>query len=135
MKTLYIDVYFLINFVVDLLSLYFASLFSKTPTTTRRLIASSTIGAVIAVLTVFLPENFFIKIAFSFIGLFAMGYVAPKPMKAKRKVKFIFSFLIFNSLRSASRGAIVCPAFRWPSAAWSPTVGSQRGSYSAAATP
>ena len=98
MKTLYIDVYFLINFVVDLLSLYFASLFSKTPTTTRRLIASSTIGAGIAVLTVFLPENFFIKIVFSFIGLFAMGYVAPKPMKVKRKVKFIFSFLIFISL-------------------------------------
>jgi stage II sporulation protein GA (sporulation sigma-E factor processing peptidase) len=98
MKTLYIDVYFLINFVVDLLSLYFASLFSKTPTTVKRLIASSTIGAIIAVIAVLLPENFLIKISCSFIGLMLMGFVAPKPMKIKRKIKFILSFLIFTSL-------------------------------------
>ena len=98
MKTLYIDVYFLINFVVDLLSLYFASLFSKTPTTTRRLIISSGIGASVAVVTVFLPEVFTLKIAFSLVGLMLMGYIAPKPMRIRRKVKFILSFLIFTSL-------------------------------------
>ena len=98
MKTLYIDVYFLINFVVDLLSLYFASLFSKTPTNVKRLILASVIGATVAVIAVFLPEVISIKLLLSFIGLMLMGFIAPRPIKIKRKIKFVLSFLIFTSL-------------------------------------
>lgn len=98
LKTLYIDVYFLINFTVDILSLYFAALFSKIPTTTKRLIISAAIGASVATLAVFLPENPFIKLVFAALGLILMGYIAPKPMKLRRKIKFIFSFIIFTAL-------------------------------------
>ncbi len=98
MKTLYIDVYFLINFTVDLLSLYFAACFSKVPTTAKRLIISSLIGAVIAVGIVFLPETAVLKITASALGLFAMGFIAPKQVSSKRKIKYIFAFVIFEAL-------------------------------------
>nr|MBE6545603.1 hypothetical protein [Oscillospiraceae bacterium] len=98
MKTLYIDVYFLINFTVDILSLYFAAVFSKIPTTTKRLIISAAIGALVSVIAVLLPERPLIKLIFSAVGLFLMGYIAPKPMNLRRKIKFIFSFIIFTAL-------------------------------------
>lgn len=97
-RTLYIDVYFLINFTVDILSLYFAAMFSKTSTTTKRLVISAFLGATIAVIAVFLPEKPIIKFLVVTSGLFLMGYIAPKPMRLVRKIKFVFSFLIFTAL-------------------------------------
>ena len=97
LKTLYIDVYFLINFTVDILSLYFASVFSKIPTSTKRLILSSVLGALVAVFAVFLPEVPLLKFTVATGGLVLMGVITPKPMKLKRKGRFVFSFLIFES--------------------------------------
>lgn len=98
MKTLYVDVYFMINFTVDIISLYFASCFSKTPTTVRRLILSALLGAITAIITVFLPESPILKLTASGLGLFLMGFLAPKKMRLSRKLKFIFAFLIFEAL-------------------------------------
>lgn len=98
MKTLYIDVYFLINFTVDVISLYFAAIFSKIPTTTKRLIISALLGAFIAVAVVFLPEIAVVKLFAAGFGLILMGYIAPKPIAIKRKGRFIISFLIFEAL-------------------------------------
>ena len=98
MKTLYIDVYFLINFTVDILSLYFAARFSKTQTDTRRLIIAATVGASVAMAAVFLPEYPLLKFLAAGVGLFAMGFIAPKGVGAKRRFKYIFSFLIFEAL-------------------------------------
>lgn len=96
--TLYVDVYFLINFTVDILSLYFAAIFSKVPTSSRRLIFSAAIGALSAIGIVFLPEIAILKLICSAASLFLMGYVATKPIKIKRKIKFIFASIIFESL-------------------------------------
>ena len=96
--TLYIDVYFLINFTVDILSLYFAAIFSKVPTTSKRLIIAGFLGAVAAVGIVFLPEVMLLKLVASFLSLIIMGYVATKPVKIKRKTKFLLSFIIFEAL-------------------------------------
>ena len=98
MKTLYIDVYFLINFTVDLLALYFASCFSKVPTSTKRLLISSAVGALIAVGVVLLPEYAILKFIIATAGLIAMGFIAPKRISARRKLKFVFAFLIFEAL-------------------------------------
>ena len=98
LQTLYIDVYFLINFTVDVLALYFAAIFSKTPTTTRRLVLSGFLGAIIAVITVLLPEFILLKLICSLIGLMLMGYITPRTARIGRKMKFLFSFLIFESL-------------------------------------
>lgn len=97
-KTLYIDVYFLINFTVDILSLYFASSFSKVPTSSKRLIIAALAGALIAVFVVLLPEIQAIKYLLSTVGLLIMGIIAPKKVTAKRRIKFIFAFLIFEAL-------------------------------------
>lgn len=98
MRTLYVDVYFLINFTVDLLSLYFAACFSKVPTNIKRLIISSVFGALIAVGVVFLPEYPILKFAVATAGLIIMGLIAPKRVSLRRKVKFIFAFIIFEAL-------------------------------------
>ena len=97
-KTLYIDVYFLINFTVDLLSLYFAACFSKIPTSTRRLIIASLFGAFSAVGIVLLPEIAIIKFICAAVGLILMGFIAPKKVALRRKIKFLFAFLIFEAL-------------------------------------
>ena len=97
-KTLYIDVYFLINFTVDLLSLYFAARFSKIPTTIKRLIIASLFGALSAVGIVFLPENTLLKFVAAALGLLLIGFIAPKKITLPRKIKYIFAFLIFEAL-------------------------------------
>ncbi len=96
--TLYVDVYFLINFTVDILSLYFSAIFSKVPTSSRRLIISAIFGALSAVGIVFLPEIALLKLISSGISLVIIGYIATKSVKIKRKIKFIFAFLIFEAL-------------------------------------
>ena len=98
MRTLYIDIYFLINLTVDIISLYFASRFSKIKTTTRRLILSATLGALSAVGVVFLPENVWLKLLVSGVSLIIMGLVTPLGASLRRKVKFIISFFVFESL-------------------------------------
>ena len=98
MKTLYIDVYFLINFTVDALSLYFAAMHSKIPTTSKRIIFSALIGAIISIVIVFLPDIVMMKIVFSFLGLLLLGYITPKQVCIRRRIKFIFSFIIFSAL-------------------------------------
>ena len=98
LRTLYIDVYFLINFTVDVLSLYFAAVFSKIPTSSKRLIISALIGALVAVITVFLPEIPILKLAVATLGLLLMGILTPKKISIKRKIKFLFAFLIFEAL-------------------------------------
>ena len=98
MKTLYIDVYFLINFTVDLIALYFASCLSKVPTNRRRLIFSAVIGALGAVAIVFLPEFVLLKLVTSTVSLVVMGMIAPKGASLRRKVKFTMSFIVFAAL-------------------------------------
>ena len=98
MKTLYIDVYFLINFTVDILALYFSALFAKVPTGIRRLVLSAIFGAAFAVLTVFLPDNVLVKIISSSVSLVIVAIIAVKRVSLRRRGKFILSFFIFEAL-------------------------------------
>ena len=98
MRTLYIDVYFLINFTVDLLALYFAAIFSKVPTGAPRLILSSVCGALLSCGVVFLEDNAILKFICSTIILFIMSMLGTKRISFVRRVKFIVSFLIFAAL-------------------------------------
>ena len=54
MKTLYIDIYFLINFTVDLISLHFAAIFSRILVSNKRLIISAFMGAIAACISALL---------------------------------------------------------------------------------
>ena len=61
MRVLYIDVYFLINFTVDLLALYFASLLLHFPVFRWRLTVSALIGACSAAISLLLyGQTFFV---------------------------------------------------------------------------
>lgn len=83
---------------MDLLALYFSACFSKIPTTTKRLIVASFLGASCAVGVVFLPEYPILKLLAATLGLIIMGLIAPKQVSFRRKVKYIFAFLIFEAM-------------------------------------
>lgn len=80
------------------MSLYFAACFSKIPTSTKRLIVASLLGALCAVGVVFLPEYPLLKLFVATVGLIIMGLVAPKQVSFRRKLKYIFAFLVFEAL-------------------------------------
>lgn len=98
MQTLYIDVYFLVNFTVNYLSAYFAVVFAKVPSSAKRLLIASIVGALIAVVTVLLPEIIAVKLIFSSLGLVLTSLLAINRVSARRRFKFIFSFVIFEAL-------------------------------------
>lgn len=107
MQTLYIDVYFLINFTVDFLALYFSSMFSRVPTTAKRLVTASLAGAFAASLMIFLPEVAVLKLFASITMLAFCSYLAICKVSIKRRVRFLISFVIFEALAGG------CVSFLW----------------------
>ena len=98
MKTLYIDVYFLINFTVDLLALHLSSQFTKTPTTKKRLFFASIIGALYSIAGVLLIDQAVIMLPVSLVFFIIMVSVGVNKVSLKRHFKFSFAFLIFEIL-------------------------------------
>ena len=98
MQTLYIDVYFLVNFTVDLLALYFAAALAKVPTTAFRLSVAAVIGAISAVVIILLPEIPLLKMICSSLGLFVTAIIATRKVRPRRRVKFVMAFFIFSTL-------------------------------------
>ncbi|MBE6644437.1 MAG: hypothetical protein E7612_03550 [Ruminococcaceae bacterium] len=98
MKTLYIDIYFLINFTVDLLALYFSALFYKLPITTVRLMLSAFIGAAYAVFGILLLENSVYMYPISVLILITMIIIITKGSHIYRKIKYCILFLVFEIL-------------------------------------
>ena len=101
MQTLYIDIYFLINFTVDFLSLYFSCILAKVPTSAPRLLISSLVGGAVGVIGVFVPDNFFVKLSVSLLGLPLIITLATKKISIKRRIKTAIAFLIFGALIGA----------------------------------
>ena len=97
MRTFYIDVYFLINLTVDILALYFSAVFSKIPTTARRLLLSGLLGAASAIGIMLMPDIPFWKLLASALSLIIIGFFATKKVSGKRRIKFIIGFLIFEA--------------------------------------
>lgn len=98
MKTLYIDVYFLLNFIIDLLAIYFAVIFSVIPSTQRRLIFGAFVGAGIAVLSIYLSSGFLAGTLLSVIYIVILVFAVAGGVGTYRKIKFAFSFYIVEFL-------------------------------------
>jgi len=98
MQTLYIDVYFLVNFTVDLLSLYYASVFSKVPSSIKRIILASLVASSSAVCVVLLGGRKLLGVTLSAAGLVFAIIIGCVKVSFKRHVKFMISFLIFEAL-------------------------------------
>ena len=107
MRTIYIDVYFLINFTVDLLALHFASAFSKVPVKTFNMIISAVLGGVYSVATVLMPENLALFISVSTISLVLICFICTHKVSFGRQLKFTVAFFVFLILI----GGIVYLAF------------------------
>ena len=98
MKTLYIDIYFMINFTVDFLALHFASIFSKTPSNALRLILGAAVGAAASCILVFLPENALIYFLSALLIMVTIVIVSIQRVSLFRRIKFSFAFLFFLAL-------------------------------------
>ena len=98
MQTIYIDVYFLINFTVDILALYFGAAFSKTPTTVKRLIIGALVGGGQAVLYVLLMDFSFLTYPVTLLSFILCTYIVAWGLSLYRKVRFLVSFLLFEIL-------------------------------------
>ena len=98
MQTLYIDIYFLINFTVDLLSIHMAVLFTKLKASQGGMIISALIGALYAVALVFMPKNKVLFVIGTLLYFFAVAVIIARGCRISRKVKFIAAFLFMEIL-------------------------------------
>lgn len=93
MKTLYIDVYFMINFTVDILAVFIAARMVHIRMSMKKLLLSGIFGGVCAVVEVFLVnriQSFCLGVLF----VFMMIFVSCKGTSVARKLKFVLSFYI-----------------------------------------
>ena len=97
-KTLYIDVYFLINMTVDLLALNFAARLSKITVGMKRLIISAVIGGLYAALSVLFIESRLTVIILSLLSLILMCLISTEKACVFRKIKYSLAFLVSEIL-------------------------------------
>jgi len=97
-KTIYIDVYFLINFTVDLLAIYFAAVFSKIGCKLKRMIVASVIGGMYAVIFVFMFDKPLLMYPISLIIFVLIILIVANKVSIYRKMKYAVSFLLFQLL-------------------------------------
>lgn len=98
MQTLYIDVYFLINLTVDMLALHFSGILSAVPLRSRKLLFSSFLGALLASVGLFLPDNPYIRILFLLFGNIFITLVATGNVKFRRRIRFGIAFIVLVSV-------------------------------------
>ena len=95
MKTFYVDVYFLINFTIDALALYFSSVTMRVPTNAIRLSISAVLGSIYAILCVFI-ENMVIKCVLGIVFFFMIAAFA-KSLSLYRRIKFLTLFIVYET--------------------------------------
>jgi len=98
MPTLYIDIYFLINFTVDILAFYFAALFTKVKVGVRGLLFAGAVGGLFACAVVILDIKgilFFLMLALS---VAIMTFCLSRGVSFVRKTKLFSAFLVFETL-------------------------------------
>ena len=97
MQTLYVDVYFLINFTIDFLALYFAALIAKTPTGIVRLLLGALAGSSVAILNLFI-EIEWLGYAALLLGFIIMICISTRRVSIYRRFKLAFCFSIIEML-------------------------------------
>ena len=95
MRTVYIDVYFLINFTVDLLAFHLASLFTRVRIKNARLLLSTLISALYASFALFFEINGWLTAAISAIVMVLVSYALVGGISITRRLKLMVAFLLF----------------------------------------
>lgn len=98
MQTLYIDVYFFVNFTTDLLAIYCAAYFSKIKSTPTRLISSALVAALFACVVVLLNLNSIVFCILIAATASLISWIFAYKALFMRRVKFFISFLVFETL-------------------------------------
>lgn len=99
MRVLYIDVYFLINFSIDLLAMYFSVRLLHIASSGVRLVISSGVGALYAILALFFPSPLWWPgFLFAVPCLFLMVVIAARGASATRRLRLVFVFFLFEML-------------------------------------
>lgn len=98
MRVFYVDVYFLINFTVDLLSLYFSALSVHLSVSRWRLVLCSAVGAALATAFVLLLDSLFFVLAFSAVWLLLAAILLLRGAGFFRKLRFFVVFFLFELL-------------------------------------
>ena len=98
MRVLYIDVYFLINFTVDLLALYFSAALLHFPVSRFRLAISAVIGASFAVIAVLMHGRTILVLCLSAVCLMGMAVLLGKGGGLFRRMRLALLFLLFQML-------------------------------------
>ncbi len=94
----YADVYFLINFTVDIIALYFAAAVSKTPTSVKRLFLLGILGASLATISVLLSEELMWELILSVAYFFLVAMLISRGLSFYRKIKAVLFFAAFEFL-------------------------------------
>lgn len=98
MKTFYIDVYFLINFTVDILALYFSALLNKTRSSIARLVLAGVFGAAMSCVIVLCAPKGALFLIVLLAGMsITVEIFCPSETKM-RKFKTFFAFVVFQTL-------------------------------------
>lgn len=98
MTTLYIDVFFLINFTVDLLAVFFSCRLLSIRTSVPRLIICGVFGSIAAIIDLFVPHYLLIKLANCVACLLFIGMLAAKKISFIRRIKLLAVFFVCECL-------------------------------------
>ncbi len=91
-KTLYIDVYFLINFTVDILAAFFAFKISHINVKVKHLFLIGIFGAILALFDLFCSSNYLLRL-FPFLIFTLLLYITvPRNTTTVRKIKYMLLF-------------------------------------------
>ena len=96
LKVLYLDVFFLINLTVDLLSLFFATRILHIKTNMVRLIGISVLGSISAVIDVFLADINYLRPINSAVFLVFAAVFISSGIGALRRIKLVLVFVLIE---------------------------------------
>ena len=94
-RTVYIDVYFLLNFTVDLLAFHLATLFTKACVKNSRLLIASLLSSLFACVSLFLEFKGWVMAVISCAVMALVSYVLIGGISFARRVRIMVAFLLF----------------------------------------
>ena len=92
--TIYIDIIFLENLIMNSIILYATAIILKTKPKTLRVLVSSTIGSIYAIITYVTEISIYTSIMFKVMLAIIMVYVAFNPQNFKRMLKQVVIFYL-----------------------------------------
>ncbi len=98
LKILYIDIYFLINFTVDILASYISFKFCNIRVGLKRLFFFGILGALFAVFDILLTNYGFLRILLAIVFTITVFVFAKFTVSAYRSIKFTVAFYISSFL-------------------------------------